>query len=155
MKSAMHTRRLFTRRTAILTGLASVAFGRASAAERPNVTIYKDPQCGCCGEYAAYLRRNGFPVTVVDSPDLTAIKKRFGVPQQLESCHTATVAGYVVEGHVPLRAIDRLLKEKPAIGGIALPDMPAGSPGMAGPKTAPFTVFVIDSIARPRVFSVE
>ena len=155
MNTAIQISHSFTRRAVILAGLAGVAFEHASAAERSNVTIYKAPQCGCCGEYADYLRQNGFPVTVVDSPDLTAIKKRFGVPRQLESCHTAIIAGYIVEGHVPVRTIARLLNEKPDIEGIALPEMPAGSPGMGGLKMAPFTVYEIGRERELRAYAIE
>lgn len=94
------------------------------------VVVYKTPRCGCCADWVAHLRANGFSVTVEEMQDLSPIKARFGVPADLESCHTATVDGYVVEGHVPASDVKRLLAEKPAARGIAVPGMPVGSPGM-------------------------
>lgn len=117
-------------------------------------TLYKNPQCGCCEEYANYLRQNGFDVKVVATHDLPLIKKEQGVPEQFEGCHTTLIDGYVVEGHVPVKSLNRLLTERPAIKGISLPGMPMGSPGMSGAKTAPFTVYEISN-GTPRVYSVE
>ena len=108
-------------------------------------TLYKDPQCGCCEGYAAYLRDHGFKVKVVDTHDLPLIKQEHGVPTELEGCHSTIVDGYVVEGHVPVGTLNRLLTEKPNIKGISLPGMPQGSPGMYGTKTGPFTIYEIGS----------
>ena len=116
----------------------------AKAAER-EATLYKDPQCGCCEGYAAYLREHGYKVTVVDTHDLPLIKQEHDVPESLQGCHTTIVDGYVVEGHVPIGTLDRLLTEKPNIKGISLPGMPQGSPGMSGTKTGPFTIYEIGS----------
>lgn len=102
--------------------------------------MYSSPTCGCCGEYATYLRDNGHAVEVSHVDDLAEIKSRYGIPAEAEGCHTTLIDGYTIEGHVPVEAIDRLLAERPAIDGIALPDMPAGSPGMSGPKQAPFEI---------------
>ncbi len=110
-------------------------------------TVYKSPECACCGNYVGYLRRNGFDVRIKEVADMTPVKRHFGVPQDLESCHTMDVGGYVVEGHVPIEAIDRLLSEKPGIKGIALPGMPEGSPGMPGPKYRPFVIHTISGAA--------
>jgi hypothetical protein len=123
----------------------------ASAADAvpPPATVYKDPSCGCCGAYVEYLRRNGFAVSVVETPDLAAVKEKEGVPASLGGCHTMTVGGYVVEGHVPVAALRRLLAEKPAIRGISLPGMPEGSPGMGGTKQAPFTIYAITAAGGP------
>jgi hypothetical protein len=117
-------------------------------------TLYKAPQCGCCESYADYLRDNGFKVTVKPTHDLPLIKRQYGVSQLLEGCHTTLIGEYVVEGHVPVTAIERLLAEKPRIKGISLPGMPTGSPGMSGPKTRPFTIFEIGEGA-PKVYAVE
>lgn len=117
-------------------------------------TLYKNPQCGCCEEYANYLRQNGFDVKVVATHDLPLIKKEQGVPEQFEGCHTTLIDGYVVEGHVPVKSLSRLLTERPAIKGISLPGMPMGSPGMSGAKTAPFTIYEISN-GTPRVYAVE
>jgi hypothetical protein len=98
----------------------------------PSITVSKDPNCGCCGAWVAHLRQAGFTVSVRDTGDLPEIKQRLGVPGNLASCHTAEVSGYVVEGHVPADAVKRLLNEKPAATGLAVPGMPIGSPGMEG-----------------------
>ncbi|MGH7185628.1 MAG: DUF411 domain-containing protein, partial [Pseudomonadota bacterium] len=97
------------------------------------VTVYKSPTCGCCKLWVTHLKDNGFPVKTEDLESLAPIKKQHGVPEALASCHTALVDGYVVEGHVPADLIDRLLRERPQIAGIAVPGMPIGSPGMEVP----------------------
>lgn len=99
------------------------------------ITVYKTPTCGCCASWVDHLRANGFAVTVVDRDDLTDIKSRFGVRDDLASCHTAVVGDYVVEGHVPAADVRRLLAERPAAVGIAVPGMPVGAPGMEMPGT--------------------
>jgi len=126
----------------------------AAAQERTAATLYKDPQCSCCSTYADYLRVHGFEVTVIETSDLWSVKQEYGVPDDLSSCHTMTVGGYVVEGHVPISAIERLLAEKPEIKGIALPGMPQGSPGMSGEKSAPFEIFIIKEGA-PEIYEVK
>ncbi len=120
-------------------------------AEKIKATVYKSPECGCCHVWVGYLRENGFDVRVKDMDDVTSVKNRFGVPDDLWSCHTAVIGGYAVEGHVPVEAINRLLAEKPRIKGIALPGMPSGSPGMPGPKTEKFIIYTI-SDTKPEVF---
>jgi hypothetical protein len=105
----------------------------AATAARPEVTVYKSPTCGCCAEWVAHLRRQGFRVKTEDVTDLQPVKTRHGVPAALQSCHTALVDGYVVEGHVPADLVDRLLRERPKVAGIAVPGMPVGSPGMEVP----------------------
>lgn len=94
------------------------------------ITVFKDPNCGCCKEWVEHLRKHAFAVTAKDTSDVSGIKRAARVPEQLHSCHTAFVNGYVVEGHVPAADIQRLLKEKPKVAGIAVPGMPVGSPGM-------------------------
>jgi hypothetical protein len=126
----------------------------ASLAGSGEAVLYKDPQCGCCEAYADHLRANGFAVTVEAREDLALIKRRQGVPGALEGCHTMLVDGYVVEGHVPVNTLLRLLRERPEIRGISLPGMPAGSPGMSGEKTAPFTIYEIGDDP-PQVYAVE
>lgn len=111
--------------------------GRLRAEALPLVTVTKDPSCGCCGAWVAHLEAAGFPVQVVESDDVFGLKQRLGVPADLSSCHTAEVEGYVVEGHVPAAALRRLLAERPAATGLAVPGMPAGSPGMEVPGVAP------------------
>jgi len=104
--------------------------GRRSAVTGAAVTVFKDPNCGCCKEWIEHLRKHAFKVTARDTSDVSGIKRSGRVPQQLVSCHTAFVNGYVIEGHVPAEDIKRLLKEKPKVAGLAVAGMPIGSPGM-------------------------
>ncbi len=118
--------------------------------------LYKDPQCGCCEGYAAYLRKNGFTVDVKPTNDLAEISRKAGVPSELQGCHTMFVDSYVVDGHVPIKTIRKLLSERPAIAGITLPGMPTGSPGMTGEKTAPFKIYAVHKDGTPpTVYAVE
>ncbi|NBJ09456.1 DUF411 domain-containing protein [Microvirga arsenatis] len=96
----------------------------------PKVVVAKDPNCGCCGGWVEHMKAAGFPVDVVTTPEVNRVKVRLGVPDELASCHTAEVGGYVIEGHVPADAVKRLLAEKPQAKGLAVPGMPVGSPGM-------------------------
>src|SRR5262245_13179122 len=114
----------------LMLGLILLVPAVPARAEAPAALMYKSPQCGCCEEYAKYLNE----VTVKESRNLSLISRQNGVPEQLAGCHTTLIGGYVVEGHVPVGAIYKLLKERPAIKGISLPGMPAGSPGMTGAK---------------------
>jgi hypothetical protein len=119
-------------------------------------TLYKNPQCSCCEGYAAYLRENGFTVEVKPSNDLAQISADAGVPAEMEGCHTMFVDGYVVDGHVPVDVIHKLLSERPKIAGITLPGMPMGSPGMGGEKSGPFTIYAVTKDgAAPTVYAVE
>jgi len=102
-------------------------------AEAPTVAVYKTPTCGCCGGWIDHLRAAGFEVEATDLESLARVKASNGVPRSLASCHTAVVAGYVTEGHVPAEDIRRLLAERPAVSGLAVPGMPLGSPGMEHP----------------------
>ena len=136
-------------------GALALALNAATAFAGPAVTLYKSPTCGCCEKYVAYLRQNGFKVTALDSGDMDAIKKRYKVTR-VASCHTAIVDGYVIEGHVPVHAINKLLKEKPAIVGISAPGMPQNSPGMGEMKKGTLTIYSIPKAEETlKVFSVE
>jgi hypothetical protein len=121
-------------RRSLLVGLTSTslvsAFPASAQAAKPLVKVTKDPSCGCCGAWVDHVRKAGFPVEVIESAEVNRLKVRLGVPQDLASCHTAEVGGYVIEGHVPAEAIKRLLAEKPQAKGLAVPGMPVGSPGM-------------------------
>lgn len=132
-------RRIFLVVTAVL--MAGSASAHAEDARK--AILYKNPQCTCCEGYADYLRGNGFDVTVKPTYDLTTISQKAGVPEALQGCHTMFVDGYVIDGHVPVAVVQRLLTERPSIKGITLPGMPAGSPGMVGTKTAPFVVYAL------------
>jgi hypothetical protein len=139
---------------ALMVVVVALSSGPAKAEESRVATLYKNPQCTCCEGYADYLRQNGFEVTVKPTHDLPLIKRQYGVPSELEGCHTTLVGGYVIEGHVPVNTLIRLLTEKPAIKGISLPGMPAGSPGMFGQKTEPFTIYEITD-GPTKVYGVE
>ena len=107
-------------------------------------TVYKSPTCGCCAGYVDFLEKNGVEVDIVDSQTLFEFKEEFGVPASQESCHTTVFEdSYVVEGHVPLDTLEKLFTEKPDIKGIALPNMPIGTPGMEGPKTESFKTEIL------------
>jgi len=128
---------------------------RPFAQKGPAVQVYKDPTCGCCALWVEHLRKAGFSATVTDAEDMTAIKTKYGVPNQARSCHTAIVDGYVIEGHVPAADVQRLLKERPRAVGIAVPGMPIGSPGMevATVKPQPYDVLAFDKAGQTTVFA--
>lgn len=109
----------------------------------PVIEVYKSAYCGCCTGWVEHLKDNGFDVKVknVDAP--SDYREKFGIPQELGSCHTAKVQGYAIEGHVPATEIKRLLKEKPKAVGLAVPSMPMGSPGMEGPRKDPYDVLLV------------
>jgi hypothetical protein len=148
---------MYMKRTIKIAALvAAVALPWPALADAIHATLYKNPQCGCCENYATYLRNNGFDVEVKASNDLAEISSEAGVPAEYEGCHTTFIEGYVVDGHVPIKAIETLLKEKPAIAGITLPGMPMGSPGMGDDPTKSFTVYALTKDgAKPTVFSYE
>lgn len=112
----------------------------AALADGPKITVHKDPNCGCCTAWAELAQDAGYQVSIVDSTDIGGVKDRLGVPGPLSSCHTVEVEGYAVEGHVPFDALARLLKDRPAITGIAVPGMPEGSPGMGDDPAARYDV---------------
>ena len=115
----------------------------ASDSGKQKVTMYKSPTCGCCGQHAAYLERRGFDVDIVKESNMSSIKDKYQIPHSAESCHTTVIGDYIVEGHVPIEAIDKLLAERPDVDGIGLADMPSGSPGMPGAKTELFDVYAL------------
>lgn len=127
----------------------------ADAQTTRTMVVYKSPTCGCCGDWVEHVQANGFTVKVEEVQDLAAIKARYQVPMEMQSCHTAVVDGYVVEGHVPAAEIERLLAERPDVVGIAVPGMPIGSPGMeievAAPQ--PFDVVAFDDSGRTTTFA--
>ena len=140
-----------------LLALAAAGAARPPAAARealPPVQVFKNPGCGCCGAWVEHLRRAGFAVTEVEVADTAGARRRHGMPERFGSCHTAVVAGYAVEGHVPAADVKRLLAMKPDAIGLAVPGMPAGSPGMEteGRRDA-YQVLLIDRSGRERVFS--
>lgn len=112
-------------------------------AESKEITVYKRPHCRCCSKWVSHLEKNGFSVNAHPSDTLDVVKDHYLVPEELESCHTAIIDGYVVEGHVPAESINKLLKERPDVQGIVVPGMPAGAPGM-GNNGMPFEVYLFD-----------
>lgn len=123
---------------------------REAAAE---VIVYRGRSCECCLRWAAHLRENGLRVYVRTQDHVRPVRERYGVPSRLSSCHTARVGGYTVEGHVPAADIRRLLRERPTVAGIAVPDMPIGSPGMEqGDRNDSYVVFAFDTDGGVRVF---
>ena len=141
-------------RLSIIICLLLLAPIKATAGEQPEATLYKRPFCSCCDGHADHLRANGYKVTVIQTKNMSLIKKKYGVPQEFEGCHTIVIGGYVVEGHVPAWIIGKLLKERPAIRGISLPGMPQGSPGMTGVKRAPFEIYEISDSA-PKIYAKD
>ena len=124
----------------------------AWALAAPPVTVYKDPNCGCCGAWVDYMKANGFSVTVHDVRDMTPHKQKLGVPERLASCHTAVIDGYTIEGHVPVSDIRRLLAERPKARGLAVPGMPQGSPGMETGKLDPYDVLLFQTGGKTSVY---
>ena len=126
----------------------------AAQGARPQLTVYKSPTCGCCSKWVEHMKANGFDVKAIDVDDVDKVKREHGVPASAASCHTGIVNGYVVEGHVPADAVQKMLKEKPAIAGIAVPGMPMGSPGMevpSGQKDA-YTIVSFDKTGKTAVY---
>jgi hypothetical protein len=116
------------------------------------MTVYKSPSCGCCKDWVKYMQAQGFTADVKDMNDLSEIKRSLGVPAKLESCHTALVGAYVIEGHVPADLVKKILAEKPQIVGLAAPGMPADAPGMGNGKT-PYEVISWDKAGKTSVFA--
>lgn len=122
-------------------------------ADAPVVTVYKSATCGCCKKWASHLEDAGFTVVTRNREDMNQIKDSYNVEYKLRSCHTATVDGYVVEGHVPVKDIQQLLKDKPAVIGLAVPGMPAGSPGMEGRHQDRYDVIVFDKDKKNEIYA--
>ena len=152
----MLTRRSLLRYTTLAASAALVGpiawRGARAAPAKPPVALFKNPGCGCCEEYAAYLRQHGFTVTVRETDKLADMSTKAGIPAELEGCHLAFLGGYVVSGHVPIEAVDKLLTERLELKGLALPGMPLGSPGMSGDKAEPFKIQAIDREGKSRLY---
>lgn len=114
-------------------------------------TVYKSPSCGCCEAYVSYLKQNGFSVTAINRDDMTSIKQQLGVSPGMGSCHTAKIGGYVIEGHVPVAAIQRLLAKKPHIVGLSAPGMPQHAPGMGDPQPGTLPIYEMTADQRTGV----
>ena len=137
----------------VLLGLIA---GPAVAQEKTKVTLYRNPNCTCCLNYAEYLRGAGFEVIVDSKQDLALIRKQLHVPEQFDGCHVSVIGKYAVEGHVSADVIKKLLVEHPAIAGVSVPGMPPGTPGMTGRKAGPLPVYEIRSDSAPgKVFATQ
>jgi hypothetical protein len=134
-------------------GVSATPVAGASKTKPIAIKVYKTPECGCCKAWVTHLRNNGFQVETMDMPDLSLLKQKYGVKPALQACHTAVVNGYVVEGHVPADVILKLLREHPAVAGVAVPGMPMGSPGMEGASKQPYDVYTFDRAGRSRVYA--
>ncbi len=145
------------RRMLCLTAATALVSFPARATQRARGILYKTPECSCCDTYAMYLRSNGFEIEVESTDDLAQISRQAGVPGDSQGCHTLLLDGYVVDGHVPIDVIRKLLAERPAIAGITLPGMPSGSPGMTGRQLEPFKVYAIPKAkaAELQVYAVK
>jgi hypothetical protein len=133
-----------------LGAIAAWSFSRAGGG--PLVTVYRPASCGCCERWIAYMRHNGFRVEARNTADLKSINRTLGVPAKLSSCHTAIVGDYLVVGHVPVQAIRRMLRERPATAGLSVPGMPVGSPGMEGLYPEHYAVFLFDREGETTVY---
>jgi hypothetical protein len=122
----------------------TTSLGADPTSNKLKITFYKSPApCRCCDKYFEYIAAYGFEVEVIDTPDMAAITSEFQIPHDLESCHTAVIEDYFVEGHVPIEAINKLLSERPEIDGITLPGKPYGAPGRRGAKTTKFKIYAL------------
>lgn len=139
--------------------LCTAALAAQSSTRAPVMEVFKSPTCGCCSKWVDHVREGGVTVKVTDLSDtaLEALKEKHGVPRTARSCHTGLVDGYVIEGHVPVSEVKRLLKERPAVAGIAVGGMPLGSPGMEVPGQAPqtYNVITFDKQGAVKVFSTQ
>ncbi len=147
--------RLHARRRLLLAVVLAPLAHAAVALAKPEVEVWKDPNCGCCKDWIAHVEANGLSVKAHDTGN-NPVRLKLGMPKSLGSCHTALVQGYVIEGHVPAREIHRLLKERPPALGLAVPGMPVGSPGMDGPsyngRKDPYDVLLVRRDGTSKVF---
>lgn len=140
---------------AAATGCFAETPPESAQVDEAKLVVHHDPNCGCCGKWIDHMEQHGFAVESILETDMNAVKQKLGVPEELPSCHTATVGGYVIEGHVPAADVKRLLAEKPDVAGIAVPGMPMGSPGMEydGTKRQAFDVVTFDQAGETSVFN--
>jgi hypothetical protein len=145
--------KILTRWMALAVSATTLSVGTAVLRSRPadlsaaedgpapvEVTVYKSPTCGCCSRWVDHMTASGFKVVAHDTADMQSVKTKLGVPGEMASCHTSVVAGYVIEGHVPAADIQRLLRDRPKVAGLAVPGMVTGSPGMEGSRSDPYNV---------------
>ena len=151
---------LSRRRTLIALGAVAIVaaggwalFFKSAPTSAADVVVYKNPTCGCCSKWADHMRAKGFTVEVKAVDNIGKIKEKYGIPPELESCHTSLIDGYIIEGHVPVREVNRLLTERPDAKGIAVAGMPAGSPGMEGRYTDRYKVMLFRSDGSKEVYA--
>ncbi len=123
------------------------------AAEMSEIEVYKSPTCGCCSAWVDHLKENGIKVKTYDVNEMADIKKMAGIPMDMQSCHTALVNDYLIEGHVPADLIKKMVNEKPDIRGLAVPGMPMGSPGMEGHKKDDYEVLTMEKDGSHKVYA--
>ena len=140
----MNTRRSVLKGLAALLVLPALAHAQAKRDER-KLIVYKNASCGCCGEWEKHMRSAGFTVETITLADVTPVKRSLGVPDGMTSCHTATISGYVIEGHVPAEDVNRLLRERPRAKGLAVPGMPSDAPGMNQGRGQSYQTLAFDS----------
>ena len=150
LMSTTHDRRLFL---TICMAVAATPLHAALAGDLPTIQVFKSPTCGCCSMWIDHLTENGFEVEAQDVADLDTVKQMAGVPSHLQACHTAVIDGYAIEGHIPASAIKKLLAERPTIQGLAVPGMPAGSPGMPSQSPEPYDVIAFGETGDQRFMS--
>lgn len=145
----------FQRRSLLALALLPLTNITFAANKRPQMEVWKDPNCGCCKDWISHLEKSGFSVQVHESGN-EAARARLGIPAKLGSCHTGSIEGYAIEGHVPAEDIQRLLREKPKAVGLTVPGMPVGSPGMDGPayngRRDPYSVLLVLQNGKTEVF---
>jgi hypothetical protein len=146
---------MLTRRSFLIAAAAAVAVRRNVFAETPPsvMTVYKDPNCGCCSKWIEHMSKNGFVITVRDVSSMDEIKKTMRVPAALQSCHTGVIDRYVIEGHVPADVVKKFIAAKPAAIGLAVPGMPSGSPGMEGGRVDKYDIVSFDRDGKTTVFA--
>lgn len=150
------SRRAFLGRTCALAA-TTLLLPRAARAMPPatRMTVYKDPQCGCCANWNDAMRKAGFAIDVRDTGDLAQVKASLGVPAPLASCHTGVAGGYLFEGHVPPDLVQKVLRERPALVGLFVPGMPMGSPGMEGPNPERYDIIALGRDQQRRVYATR
>lgn len=142
------------RRAFLLAATPLAIMSCATPAAAAVIEVVKTAACGCCGKWVEHMKRAGHDVRVTNVADVTPTARRLGVPDDLRSCHSSTVGGYAIEGHVPAADIARLLREKPKAAGLAVPGMVAGSPGMEmGSNKPPYQVILFTRDGKRTVFA--
>jgi hypothetical protein len=140
----------------LIAAIALVAVGlviNQKLVQAADIVVYKNPSCGCCNKWVEHLQEKGYRVEVQNRNNLASIRSSLGIPGKLQSCHTAKIGNYLIEGHVPAADIERLLNDKPQVAGLAVPGMPMGSPGMEGPRKDTYQVLTFQENGAINVFN--